>query len=353
LVSDENTTRNPGDFEQYLAEEGLSGDIEDEFLLHHVLPDWIKAPEAITPGQHSYIAEFLYEGIIKIQMQFDRATLVNLFKSILTIVAYMKALANKNIYPIHLEDAQSLLVRGNGFDRFISDSIIVWDKGTDQEYRESIESASARIRADLQGYPTWAECFESIDKEAAAYVESGFATSIALRMANTITRHFQDLGAFKWSSDGTVSREIYNRLAFDKMISVRPRGAGGNTRSKHNWTEDEKIELESHYLAHLSRIQAAKRWFNKNRKDNDWPKLIRVKYPDFSDSLIRRLCHRHNDPYRWNPADIAIEYAARLCNLHGFTYRPFSYTPRQLREKLPKSKTPHTVRENHSESDLP
>src|SRR6185503_3424180 len=106
-----------------------------------------------------------------------------------------------------------------------------------------------------------------------------------------------------------------------------------------------------HYRFLLKELQQARTWYKsvcKNEPRKVAYGLVRVKFSnkfEISDGMIRRLCYLHTrdrDPYKWKPSDIAIEYAARICSFSGSIYKPFSLSPRQLKEYLPKTASTKT-----------
>lgn len=282
----------------------------------------------VFKGKFPFTAEVIYEGAISLRAEYDRAAFYGLIQAAYTIFLF-HALTGQIELPIPLRE-DWVIDKQETFHRIISKASYLWQEGPD-----AILTAAKEIREELSKNNKLAPLFERIEKVTALDAEIIFSESLVHSLDRVIGQLLQEVTMIVDSGGFHIPAESFNALVRNRTFLVRPRGSGGDTRSKHKWTEEESQELESNYRRLLQRIKEAKRWYNRNKKDEDWPKLIRIKYPDFSDSLIRRLCHPHRNSYRWTPSDIAIEYATRLCNLHGYTYCPFSLTPRQLREKLP------------------
>jgi hypothetical protein len=93
----------------------------------------------------------------------------------------------------------------------------------------------------------------------------------------------------------------------------------------------------------------AKAIYRSNRNRKGWPGMVKAAYPDLPDDLILRLGDPPNLPEDLQakvsdtggtskPSEIALEHAARLCNVPPYTYtiRHLSETLRKQR-KAPKS----------------
>ena len=330
----ENFATNPSQKNSALPYAGPNDlEIMTEFMLHHTHPEWFDSPEKAAQGQHHFITELLYDNVIDVRVEYDRARLIKILEDVILVSDYL---------PNHTGDPAMITTktrfeRAEAHDRLTSETFLHWLETAEPEGFEPLDSAADRLRQYLRRVEGWEDYYAKI-KEMAVAAEAAFCSAITYKLSTTFYRYFKEIRATIRTEDGIVSAAEYEELERDPLQFVRPRGVGGARRTKHNWIDSERAELASHYEKLLTRIKEAKKWYRENRDDSDWQKLIRVKYPEFSDSLIRRLCHQHRDPYRWTPSDIAIEYAARLCNLQKYTYKPFSYTPRQLKQKLPKAK---------------
>ena len=308
-------------------------EIMTEFMLHHVRPEWLDSPEKIIQGQHHFISELLYNNVVNVRVEYDRAGLIKVLEDVITVSDY---LPNHTGNPATIA-TKTKFERAEAHDRLTSETFIHWLENGESESFEPVEPVADRVRQYLQSFEGWDNHYAQI-KEMAVAIEASFCSGITHKLSTTFFRYFKEIRTGLGTEDGIVSAAEYEELERDSLQFVRPRGVGGDRRTKHNWINKERAELAGHYKQLLTRIKAAKKWYRENRDDADWRRLMKVKYSEFSDSLIRRLCHQHRDPYRWTPSDIAIEYAARRCNLQSYTYKPFSYTPRQLKQKLPKTK---------------
>ena len=335
-------------------EKELALDDETEFMFFHTRPDWINSPETISGDDEHYRLEVAYEGLIRISLEYDRAAVLPFFRDLLTIAMYSRTAHGYGHTSPRTECERRVLERSENLDKFIVDEILVWNKGTDREFAESLSSAAKRIREYFSADQAWTEAFEEIDKHTAAYLESAYTNTMPLTVVHTLDRHFAALAESFWSIDGIVSREAYERLAFDRLTIVRPRGPGGDT-SEHPWSPESRVQFDLTCAQLHPRIKEAAKLCKLYANDSDLKKVVRAKYPDFPDGLIRRLSYRarvRSDKqrlkgllskvdsnaarwsYRWGDAPLALEYSAQRCNSAGFVvYEPFSLTPCQLGEK--------------------
>jgi hypothetical protein len=345
----------PANQEQYeelttsAREEGIVLDEEHMFLFYHARPKWIKDPQQIIDAQERYIAEFLCQKVITIQIGYDRSKLVDLFKSILILGAINHSFFNseESASPFQIDNVVEAIIRGDNYDRYISEIAIKWNAGTSQELSESLEAAAQAMRRQLSSIPGWLNCFEEIDNYRAAEIESGFTSTIALKIIDAIKRYFLDLGTGIWSPNGEVPRDLYDFLSHDKLTFTRPRSRGG---SNANYNLNGLLDF---YKKLLPFWQQAKRDAHQAQhnpiKKSIWRELIRgyglpddlIEWLNKSEdektmkilgySEFTYLQEKLKSGYALTkPSELALEHSARLCGVP-----PYYYSVSYLFEHLP------------------
>lgn len=178
---------------------------------------------------------------------------------------------------------------------------------------------------------TW-DILEMIGRRSENYVRRYFATKIHFATLELI-REAILLESRKVISPSTLKSLIHEMTYSPMAERLEVRGRGGATRTKVDWDFSRGMELYNQFRLLHPVWKDAKTLFKQSLKQSArgsrWRQIVKAAHPELPDDLIGFLADL--DPYKWNPANLALENAARLCGM-----KPFTYTPRQLRKKLHK-----------------
>jgi len=234
-------------------------DNETEFLLYHVRPEWIDSTEPIPQGQYYYVLEFIYDDVITIRIRYDRAKFIERITNTAMVARFLewyKQTEQRLENPCQTVN-QMYPLRAPDYDYLRVINTVCWYPGSEQEYFESIEEMSERIRNYYQKEEWWlADC--ELLQEQARKAEVSFCSSVMYKLHNAINRLTSEIGIFLTREDGVVSANEYAQIAHDPVFFVRKAERGGDQRSKYKLEDEETSKLGKHYEEYKPVLSGAK-----------------------------------------------------------------------------------------------
>ena len=261
-----------------------------EFMLYHTRPEWIKSGAKI-PDSEVYIFEYLINGVITLQLGYDRSKMASLLEATLALnhmIQMYKDEPDGGWIKIELDPSNSW-VRGDNYDRLIDSVIVVANKGTDHEWKGTPEDFVGSLRQN----PKWINWFEWFDRWKEEWVndlESVFTNMVSLRVAETIGSLFTELGTLIQNPTGIVSSDIYDQRTRFRTTMLRVQSPG---RKQKVDPAERKRKLTS-FVVHTNRLKTLAVYIHNflekpdNRLRPDWPTVLEGSF-DYQD-----LCEKHD-----------------------------------------------------------
>ena len=244
---------------------GISWEDLSEFVFFHVRPEWYESKQDIPEGEHKFIGEVLFDDVISVHLQYDRAKLIKYLEDVVAVAIATDALADPKILnwivfrlaKEHGENfARQLVLTYAIFNNYQQEDDVQFIRIAAPMVKESLEKNNVYSAEDIRFY-----ALEIENGISAALIE---ALQVELRnfFISTVNRSF--------SKTSALSSKRFKQLAFNPIRFVRPRspGEGGDTRAYDPWegrlpeyrkVVDEWCELME-YIETYAKARAADDW---------------------------------------------------------------------------------------------
>ncbi|HEX5735716.1 MAG TPA: hypothetical protein VF131_23010 [Blastocatellia bacterium] len=336
---------------EFLSKHGMKWDDVHEYVFFHFHPEWYETPASLPIGKHFFIGEVLFDDVVTIHVQYDRAKLIARLRDLAPVAIVAKDEEKAQRKTLGWLILGPFAERGNGleqdkaFERILLMPDVVYrqEGGGDNDIAfMSVKDAAPELRNivnEIAGISM--EEIERSDKEFAGVVEQCLSDGITRALAVAARNFFISVVEFVLSEDGQVSAARYKELTQNKINYLRVQERGGKRNAKiAALPEHIKEALGAEYVRlqnELSDIKRdAKTYYQKNPKN--WRTHFLLDYPLF-DSHVDLL----NEIEAWfgelpdeempekvrAPWEIRIELAARKTIPN---YQRYDATPDVLKE---------------------
>lgn len=312
-----------------LNQRGIKFDDLTEFVFFHARPKWFDSSETIPEGEHLYIGEVLFDDVISVHIQYDRAKMIEFLKDVLLVEAIEQDSLEKGTNIVQVFLPLMARERGDNFDRVMINTVSIWGaaKGED-EFREPVRVSAANIKKSINPDAGIFQDIEYFDKVLSVEAELAISSFLTEHIGLGLRSFFIDLIKAALSEDGKVSAEEYRRISRIPFTFVRPRGSGGAYNARYKLSAEDRNKLNAEYNRLKEDFEPLRRdykYFSKDKR-GDWRKLIQDRY-----GLPLDMIEKLPDPdhITYTPSNLAAELAARCCIAN---YKDWSLTAKRIKE---------------------
>jgi hypothetical protein len=339
----------------FLQQRGLEWDDLHEYVFFHFHPEWYDAHASPPYGEHLFVGEVLFDDVISIHVQYDRAKLIDRLKDLAPVAIEAKddEEAGRKTFGwlLHgpISERGESKAGSKAFERLLlmSDAVYKQNAGEDNEKIEfelvrNIAPLLRNLFRERDAIPM--EAIERLDRQFAIEMEYGICDGLTRVLAIAARNFFVSLVEAILSENGQVSATRYKELTWNRFNYLRVQDQGGKRNVKiADWPREylERLGLEREALK--GKFQGvrnkAKRYHEDKKKRDLWRDHLMLDYPILNDYLdILDVMGRvyfayesgtHPHVGSLEPREIEWEIAARRSNPD---YEPFSVNAETLRE---------------------